>query len=136
LIEQGARALRDGELLGIFPEGLDNFTRGTPPRTVGAFHSAFARVWWDVRELQVPIVPVAVVGSRRERRVPVPAAWVRALEPGSSHVEGSTVSAVFYESARIRFGPPLVPPRSTCANEAIERIVAMSREAVAALVAE
>ncbi|HEY9900300.1 MAG TPA: lysophospholipid acyltransferase family protein [Pantanalinema sp.] len=136
LIAQGARALADGEVLGIFPEGMDNFTRDTPPRTVGAFHSAFARLWWEVRDLEVPIVPVAVVGSQRERRVQVPAALVRALDRGSSHVASPSVAAVFYESARVRFGPPLELPRFAHASDAIERIVAMSREAVTALVTE
>lgn len=135
LVALGARALLDGEVVGIFPEGLANFVQETPPRTVGAFHSAFARLWWEVRELAVPIVPVAVVGSPHERRVPLPAALVRALDRGTSHVEGPTVAAVFYESARVCFGPPLVLPAFTDAREAVEHIAATGREAVARMVA-
>lgn len=130
LISQGAEALADGELLGIFPEGLDNFTCRTPPRSVGGFHSAFARLWWEVRGLGVPIVPVAIVGSQRERRIPVPAALLQALDRGASHVDSRSVAAVFYESARVRFGPPLELPYFANEHEAVARIVTQSRAAV------
>ncbi|MNY06589.1 Acyltransferase [compost metagenome] len=133
MIAQGAAALADGELLGIFPEGLDNFTAWTPPRSVGPFHTAFARLWWEVRDFAVPIVPVAIVGSRCERRLTVPAALVRAFDHGTSHVESQSVAAIFYESARIRFGAPLALPPFASEAEAVAGIVSRSRAAVAAL---
>ncbi|MBO9540702.1 1-acyl-sn-glycerol-3-phosphate acyltransferase [bacterium] len=135
MITQGAAALADGELLGIFPEGMDNFTAWTPPRAVGHFHTAFARLWWEVRDYAVPIVPVAIVGSPCERRLTVPAALVRAFDRGTSHIESPTVAAVFYESARIRFGEPLMLPTFKTEAEAVAGIVSRSRAAVAALMA-
>lgn len=130
MIARGAEALEAGEVLGIFPEGLANFVRRTPPRSVGVFHSAFARLWWQVREAAVPVVPVAILGSLNERRIQVPAALIRALDRGASHVEGRSVAAVFYENARVRFGPPLALPPWDDEQETVARIVRMSRAAV------
>jgi 1-acyl-sn-glycerol-3-phosphate acyltransferase len=65
--ESAAAALRDGELVCIFPEG-----RLTADGTIASFRPGFARILEDT---PVPIIPIALVGlwgsmfSRRGRKL-------------------------------------------------------------------
>lgn len=130
LLECGGEALRKGQLVGIFPEGMDNFLQVTPPRSVGAFHSAFARLLWQERSLAPPLVPVAVVGSLHERRLGLPGRLFRRLDPCNPQFRDHRVWGVLYHSATIRFGPPVPMPDATSEEAFVEELTERTRRAV------
>jgi 1-acyl-sn-glycerol-3-phosphate acyltransferase len=67
------RLLQTGALVGIFPEGVAGVAKGIGQRyRVQPFHTGFVRLSLS---LQVPIVPVAVVGA--EEIYPVIGKWTR-----------------------------------------------------------
>lgn len=133
LLESGGAALRRGQLIGIFPEGMDNFLLPTPPRSVGAFHTAFARLWWQERARAVPILPVAIVGSLEERRVALPGRLFRTLDPCNPRFAEQSVWGVLYRSATVRYGAAIPPPAFTEEAAAVEDLTRRCREAVVAL---
>lgn len=133
LLESGGQALEKGQLVGIFPEGMDNFLRVTPPRSVGSFHSAFARLWWHERARAVPILPVAIVGSLEERRLAFPGTLFSTLDPCNPRFPGHAVWGVLYRSATVRFGSPLPLPAVTDEERVVEVLTERSRAAVVAL---
>lgn len=136
LLECAGDALAAGQVVGIFPEGMDNFLVTTPPRSVGTFHTAFARLWWQERDRHLPIVPVAIVGSLHERRLRLPGRLFSALDPCNPRFEGHAVYGVLYRSALVRFGPPLAPPAFAADEaEAIALLTERARDAIVALMA-
>ena len=63
--------LQRGELVGIFPEGVEGVAKGVSRRyRLEHFHTGFMRLSF---ELKVPIIPVAVVGA--EETYPVIGKW-------------------------------------------------------------
>ena len=67
------RLLQTGALVGIFPEGVAGVAKGIGQRyRVQRFHTGFVRLSLS---LQVPIIPVAVVGA--EEIYPVIGKWTR-----------------------------------------------------------
>lgn len=131
LLARGGAALARGQVVGIFPEGMDNFLRVTPARSVGSFHSAFARLWWQERERHVPVVPVAVVGSLDERRIALPGRLFSRLDP--CHPQEHRVWGVVYRSATVRFGAPLVLPEAATEEGSVRELTERARAAVLAL---
>ncbi|HEY9856401.1 MAG TPA: 1-acyl-sn-glycerol-3-phosphate acyltransferase, partial [Stenomitos sp.] len=134
LLECGGAALHKGQLVGIFPEGMDNFLRETPPRSVGAFHSAFARLLW--KERAVPLVPVAIVGSLDERRLGLPGSLFSRLDPCNPQFPEHRVWGVLYRTATIRFGPPLTLPNAPTEEAFVAEVTERTRQAVLALMRE
>lgn len=130
LLEGAGEALRHGQVVGIFPEGMENFLHGTPPRSVAAFHSAFARLWWQERSLAVPIVPAAIVGSWEERRLGLPGWLFSALDPCSPQFLGRQVGGVLYRTATVRFGPPLAVPHAAEEEAFVAALTEQARAAV------
>lgn len=131
LVTCAGAALEAGQLVGIFPEGMDNFLVTTPPRSIGSFHSAFARLWWQERERGIPILPVAVVGSLDERRLRLPGRLFSALDPCNPRFEDHAVYGVLYRSALVRFGAPLeVPAAMGDEEEAVAALTAQARAAI------
>lgn len=133
LLECGGEALKRGQVIGIFPEGMDNFLAVTPPRSVGAFHSAFARLWWQERERAVPIVPVAIVGSIDERRLALPGRLFSTLDPCNARFGESRVWGVLYRSATVRFGAPIPVPTFADPEEAVLELTRRCRAAIIGL---
>lgn len=130
LLERAGAALQAGQLVGIFPEGMDNFLEETPPRSVGSFHTAFARLWWQERAHAVPILPVAVVGSLDERRMALPGRVFGALDPCNPRFAGRRVWGVVYRSATVRFGPPVPVPATDDEAAAVRELTERTRQAI------
>lgn len=67
------KLLEHGDLVGIFPEGVAGVAKGIGQRyRLQPFHTSFVRL---SLQLQVPIIPTAVVGA--EETYPVIGKWVR-----------------------------------------------------------
>lgn len=135
LIGKARRLLQRGRLVGVFPEGVDNFVNGSRPGTVSPFHSSFARLLVDMAVPNLPVIPIAITGQEEQVVVRFPSQLMRAIDPGNkAWVEGE-VRGTIYRHARIKVGTPLVfdnfydlPPDEHEAG--IKQIVRVVREAV------
>lgn len=123
LLLQGEEALRSGQLVGIFPEGMDRFLL-EDERHLGEFHHGFARLWWQVRDCGVPVVPVGIVPLHGMTSIPLPGWWF-GLPAG--------VLGILFHGARVRFGPPLEIANHAAPEVAIPELVSNCRRAIADL---
>jgi 1-acyl-sn-glycerol-3-phosphate acyltransferase len=57
-LDQAVQLMRDGEIVGIFPEGIESFMRPDKASRISYFRTGFARM---ALEAGVPIIPAAVV---------------------------------------------------------------------------
>lgn len=140
LIRKARRLLMRGRLVGVFPEGVDNFVNGSAPGTVSPFHTSFARLLVQMAIPNLPVVPIAITGKEEEALVSFPSKIMRAIDPGNkAWVEGE-VKGTIYREARIKIGTPmsfdafyhLTPEREA---EGIKQIVRVVRDAVCELAA-
>jgi 1-acyl-sn-glycerol-3-phosphate acyltransferase len=107
LIRKARRMLLRGRLVGVFPEGVDNFVNGSPSGTVSAFHSSFARLIVGLKVPDLPVVPIAITGDEEQALVRFPSQLMRAIDPGNkAWIEGE-VRGTIYRKARIHVGSPL-----------------------------
>lgn len=140
LIRKAKRLLLRGRMVGVFPEGVDNFVNGSPPGTISPFHSSFARLLMQMRIPDLPVIPIAVTGEEEEVVLRIPSAVMRRLDPGNPAWSRGEVLGVIYRQATITIGQPLafdnfydLPPERE--EEAVRRIVQVVRDAVIALAA-
>lgn len=138
LIDKARRLLMQGRLVGVFPEGVDNFVNGSPPGTIAPFHSSFARLIVQMKVPGLVVVPVAITGDEEQVILRFPSRFMRALDPGNRAWTEGDVQGTIYRKARIRVGAPLsfenfydLPPERQ--DEGVKRIVEVTRSAVVQL---
>lgn len=107
LMRKARRLLLNNRLVGVFPEGVDNFVNGSAPGTISPFHSSFARLLIQMKVPNLPVVPIAITGEEEQVLVRVPSQVMRALDPGNSAWVDGEVRGTIYRQARIRIGAPL-----------------------------
>lgn len=94
--------LEDGELVGIFPEGVHTMAKPHSVSKIQTFRTGFARVALNAR---VPIIPFAVIGLG-ERNLPrVPPKLVKVFFDHPQFQEG--VQWIYYRRIRVRIGCPI-----------------------------
>lgn len=125
--------LQRGEVVGIFPEGVEGVAKGVSRRyRLERFHTGFMRL---SLELNVPIVPVAVVGA--EETYPVIAKWTNTTIGKLLNVPYVPVTPFFPLLGMagvlplptrwcVRFGAPQHPYRELAGAVSRRRIVAAS----------
>lgn len=137
LIEKAKRLLLRGRLVGVFPEGVDNFVNASAPGTVSPFHSSFAHLLMGMKIPDLPVVPIAVTGEEEEVVIELPKVAMRALDPTWKH---NSVKATIFRQAHVRIGKPLAfdnfydLPEARY-DEAVKRIVSVVHDEVLALAA-
>lgn len=129
LMRKARRLLHKGRLVGVFPEGVDNFVNASPVGSIGTFHSTFARLLYALREPELPVVPVHIGGEEETALVTFPAALMRVLDPHNPSFRDGEIRATVYRNARIRVGDPLYFTEELALpeGEAIPRIVSAVR---------
>lgn len=101
-LSEAARLIRDGELVGVFPEGVHTIAHLHTVSKIRTFRTGFARIALEAR---APIIPVAVIG-RGERNLPrVPPRLVKPFFDHPEFQEG--VSWTYYKKVLVRIGRPL-----------------------------
>ncbi len=94
--------LRDGEVVAIFPEGVESFVSPDRVKKITHFKTGFVRLALQAR---VPIIPAAVV-ALEERKLPrLPGFLVQPFFPHEKAAEG--MAFVSYRHVRVRIGRPL-----------------------------
>lgn len=101
-LEQGARILTEGGVVGIFPEGIDAI--GDPETEhLHTFHTGFARM---ALANHAPIVPAAIIPEAQSLEpVPIPE-WLRKMW-GFEGRMGTFEQHVVYRKARLLLGEPI-----------------------------
>jgi len=101
-LDAAVALLEQGELVGVFPEGVHTMSHPHRVSKIQTFRTGFARVALRAR---VPIIPVAVVGlgERNLPSVPYPL-----IKPFFDHPEFQDgVQWIYYRRVRVRIGRPL-----------------------------
>lgn len=140
LITKARRLLQRGRLVGVFPEGVDNFVNGSRPGTVSPFHTSFARLLVRMAIPNLPVVPIAITGEEEQVLLRFPSQLMRAIDPGNKAWVDGEVKGTIYREARITIGTPmsfdafyhLEPEREA---EGIQQIVRVVRDSVCRLAA-
>ncbi len=101
-LAQAYQLLEDGELVGIFPEGIYAISRPDKVDRITVFRTGFVRLALDAR---VPIIPTAVVGLE-ERKLPQVPGWLAQTFVGDEAVADG-VAWIYYRRARVRIGVPV-----------------------------
>ena len=108
LIQKARRMLQHGRLVGVFPEGVDNFVNGSAPGTISPFHSSFARLLIQMAVPNLPVIPIAITGEEEQALVKFPSQVMQAIDPGNkAWIEGE-VRGTICRKARIKIGSPLI----------------------------
>jgi 1-acyl-sn-glycerol-3-phosphate acyltransferase len=110
LIRKARRLLKKGRLVGVFPEGMDNFFNDSPAGSVSKFHTTFARLIVGLEMAELPIVPIAFTGEEERIVVQFPAALLKVVDPHIPVAGGGRIVAPVYNKARIAIGEPLYFP--------------------------
>lgn len=101
-MNQAVLMLREGELVGVFPEGVHTIAHLNSVSKIRTFRTGFARIALQAR---VPIIPAAVIGLG-ERNLPnIPRSLVK---PFFDHPEFQNgVRWTYYKRVHVRIGRPI-----------------------------
>lgn len=115
LIRKAKRLLKKGRLVGVFPEGMENFGNGSPPGTVSRFHSTFARLILSLEMPELPLVPIAFTGEEERIVMQFPAALLQVVDPHLAASAGGQIVVPVYNRARIAIGEAMTFPGAAAA---------------------
>lgn len=97
------RLLEDGEIVGIFPEGIESFMRPDRVSKISYFRTGFARL---ALEAGVPIIPAAVIPQEEVKLPPIPGKIVGSYVEHPATQEGS-LRIMLYRKILVRVGKPI-----------------------------
>ena len=120
--------LSGGELVGIFPEGIESFMNIYQVSRITSFKTGFVVLALDNR---VPIIPVAIVPGAEKELVKIPSALVKPFIRHPRAKEG--VQLITYRHVTCRIGPPIdLAPHygETRSKDLIDRISGMVRRTI------
>lgn len=99
-LDEAVKLLKEGELVGIFPEGIESFTRPDKSNRISYFRTGFARI---ALEAGVPIIPAAVI-PKEEKAPAIPV--VGSVARHSADREGP-LKFMIYRRVLVRIGKPI-----------------------------
>ncbi len=102
-IDEAVRLMKDGEIVGIFPEGIESFMRPDRASKISYFRTGFARM---ALEAGVPIIPAAIVPTEELKLPALPGRALTALVDHPATGGGST-SFLLYRKMLVRIGRPI-----------------------------
>lgn len=101
-LARGVELLKEGEVVGIFPEGGETILDPGKAEKIKPFKTGFARLALEAR---VPVIPVTIIGTAERRLPTVPGPVVEKLVKHPQSKKG--YSSVIYKRAKCRIGVPL-----------------------------
>lgn len=102
-LNEGARLLASGELIGIFPEGIESFMHVYSASKIAEFKTGFAKL---ALENRVPIIPAAIAASEEKQMMPkLPGAIVSKFVKHPDAKKG--IELITYRHVTLRIGRPL-----------------------------
>lgn len=102
-LDEAARLLDAGELVCVFPEGIDSLMRPDMTSQVSYFRTGFARVALDAG---VPIIPAAIIPTDEIKLPPIAEQVVESYEQHTS-VKRAPFKYLLYKKVLLRIGSPI-----------------------------
>lgn len=102
-LDDAVRLLKEGEMVGIFPEGIESFMRPDKVSEISYFRTGFARV---ALEAGVPIIPAAVIPGSELELPPAPGRMVDSYVDRPAAQEGP-LRLKLYGKVLVRIGRPI-----------------------------
>ncbi len=102
-IDEAVDLLQSGELVGIFPEGIESFMRPDRSSRISYFRTGFARV---ALEAGTPIIPAAVIPREEVKLPPIPGKLVSTYVQHPAAEEGA-LRFMLYRKVLVRVGKPI-----------------------------
>lgn len=101
-LDEAGRLLENGELVGIFPEGVESFMYVHGVSKISEFKTGFAKM---ALEHRVPIVPAAIVADEEKEIIKLPGPLVTPFFKHPRAREG--VELITYRHVTCRVGRPI-----------------------------
>ena len=102
-LDEAVQLMKDGEIVGIFPEGIESFMRPDKSSKISYFRTGFARM---ALEAGVPIIPAAVVPTEEVKLPAIPGRIVSSYVDHPAAKEGS-MRFMLYRRVLVRIGQPI-----------------------------
>lgn len=107
LIEDMVRVLRQGRLVGIFPEGMANFEHPVGQLELSAFKGTFMRAVLSARIPHLPVIPAAIYSRRETSLGEVNGSLLQLFDPNEKLFDLPRMKLVGYQEALIVIGRPI-----------------------------
>lgn len=101
-IAKANQLFSDGELVGIFPEGVQSFFNPNRVTKIANFKTGFAKL---ALENRVPVIPIAVVPEEEKELPKIPGFLVNAYVKVPGAKDG--VRLITYKGVTVRIGRPI-----------------------------
>lgn len=101
-INRAEELLKQGELVGIFPEGVQSFFNPHRVTRIATFKTGFAKL---ALEAKVPVIPCAVVAEEEKELPKIPGFLVSSYVKLDDASEG--IRFITYKDVRCRIGRPI-----------------------------
>lgn len=101
-LNEAVNLLQDGELVGVFPEGIHTIAHLNSVSKIRSFRTGFARIALRAR---VPMIPAAVIGMGERNLPTIPAPLVKQFFDHPDFQKG--VQWNYYKRVRVRIGRPI-----------------------------
>jgi len=140
-LRQGMELLQQGEAVGVFPEGAMPMVTPTRRDRAGEFHRGFAHLALKAAELDVAVLPIAIVSDKETTYDSVPVRWLSLFDPTEPLFDREGWHPmVLYRRLTVRIGRPYWITvsdrrdyRGKNAREAVDRLVDRTRKEIIAL---
>lgn len=106
LMDRMEQVLRQGRLVGIFPEGMNNFKHPVGPLTLSPFHGTFIRVILRAAIPNLPIIPAAVYSRHDTSLGELKGSFMQLFDPSEKSFD-QDMRLVGYQEALVLIGKPL-----------------------------
>lgn len=101
-MSEASRLLAHGELVGMFPEGIESFMNIDHVSRISTFKTGFAKV---ALESRVPIIPVAIVGLVEKEFPRIPGILITPFVKHPRAKDG--IKLITYKGVIVRVGIPI-----------------------------
>lgn len=101
-LNMASQLLSRGELVGIFPEGIESFMRIAQVSKIADFKTGFAKV---ALECRVPVIPAAIIGIKEKSFPKVPGLFIKPFVDHPATEDG--IRLISYKGIICRVGRPL-----------------------------
>lgn len=106
LIEEMERVMRQGRLVGIFPEGMSRFLNPGGPMDLEEFRGTFIRAVLKAKIPNLPVIPSAVYARKESMLGEVKSSMLQLFDP-TERMFAEDMCLVGYQEALIVIGKPL-----------------------------
>lgn len=107
LIEEVVAVLRQGRLVGIFPEGMANFVHPIDAIDLAEFRGTYMRAVLSARIPNLPVIPAAIYPRRETTLGEVSGGFLQQFDPGERSFRIKRMRLLGYQEALIVIGRPL-----------------------------